>query len=76
MSIIALTRKVIDTHQGVDILGAAWAIRMTSIIVQGFSSVARGFRLATTLFVKALVGLGGVWLEVAERGGTATCIVT
>ena len=49
---------------------------MASIIVQGFRSIARGFRLAATLFVVALVGLGGVRLEVAERGGTATCIVT
>ena len=65
MSVIALPREVLDAHQGVKVLGAAWTIRMTPIMVQGFRPIARGFRLAATFFVNTLIGLGGGWLEVA-----------
>jgi hypothetical protein len=76
MSIITLAREVLNAHHCVEVLRATRTIRMAHIMVQGFRSVARGFWLATTFFVKALIiGLGGVWLEVTERGGTATCII-
>jgi hypothetical protein len=64
MSIIALPREVLDAHQGVKVIRAAWTIRMTPIMVLGFRPIARGFRLAATFFVKTIIGLGGVWLKV------------
>jgi hypothetical protein len=55
MGVITLPREVLDAHQGVEVIGAAWTIRMTHIMVQCFRPIARGFRLAATFFVKALI---------------------
>jgi hypothetical protein len=40
MSVISLPREVLDAHQVVEVIGAAWTIRMTHIMVQSFRPIA------------------------------------